>query len=1073
MILPLPPEAARTQRRSGTAAERHSSRAAQAAERRNSAGAHSRRTRVYILTVGSGAFPTDSDQPGPAAGADEYDQDGSNPDESNADESDADESDAGETRTSPATSAANEPAPGLPPADERRQITVLFTDLVGSTELASVLDPEDWHSVLASYQDRVAEVVAAHGGTVIQFQGDGVLACFGYPRAVETAARDAVATGMAVVDAVNSLNEQIPKGVGRLQARAGVHTGLVVVTAARTGGTARPADIFGEVPNLAARLQGAATAGQVIVSDTTASAIAGYFELAALPPLLLRGIERHIQAHQVLRSGPARNRLEASKLVSFVSRQAEWAWLQQQWEVARQGPARALLIAGEPGIGKSRLAMEFGGSLSAAGTIVHTAHCTRASKLSPLQPFGSVLGRVPAEPAEVVDHLCSEAGRGPVLLIVDDAHWADPSSIEVVQRLLRLDLPLLVLLTARPESMERPQAPYPTSSRLTLDRLSDEDARDLLAHVPGGVQLDQGLVSDLVRRADGVPLYLEEMARAVISRAGDSAGAMPVSVTLTDIIASRLDGLGPSRWVAQSASVIGREFDATVLASAADLPAGEVHERLDDLVEQAIVRPDPSRPGVFLFRHALIHEAAYSSLMRPDRRAVHDRIAHTLQAAGYHDLAPQILAYHLGNAGRAEEAARMWRVAARRARRHSRFREAAGHERQILRLLPQLPAESRDATELGARGRLALCLEAVDQEAPEVMTEAARAQALARSLGDHRSLLKIFLLLMPWWQARTDYQAIDDALPEALELARLTDDPFSTASVRLLAGTMRVWQGRLEEATYTLSEAFVLSGMPLEHSLTTQPPMSPPAVISRSSTRVAAALGWWLSGDASTAWRLTADTLKFTAERKIAPAEAVTAATAAMIAQLEGDRENASRYAAASLMARASDERPDDGASSRWQQWAAALAYWAENGQPRDEEPAVPGPLLRPYFLTLRADDGRLAADDALRLVEEALRTVRQTGEYFCEAEILRVRGRLLAESGQPDRAAMELASAVATARFQQARSLELKALTELLRLTSDSSLRPRLADLIDQLGDNGPALIMEKGRRALADSST
>lgn len=412
----------------------------------------------------------------------------------------------------------------------------------------------------------------------------------------------------------------------------------------------------------------------------------------------------------------------------------------------------------------------------------------------------------------------------------------------------------------------------------------------------------------------------------------------------------------------------------------------------------------------------------------------------------------------------------MWRAAARAARRRSRFLEAAGHERQILRLLPELPAEVRDATELSARSRLALCLEAVDQESSEVIPEAARAQALARTLGDHRTLLQIYLLLIPWWQARTDYRAIDEGLPEALAVAATVDDPFYTASVRLLAGTIRVWEGRLQESVSVLTEAFALSGMPLDQRMPELPELSPPGVIIRASTRMAAALCWWLTGDAATAWRLTEDALQFTAERKIAPAEAVTAATAAMIAQLEGDRPKAAKYAQAALMARAADERPDDGASRRWQSWAAALSYWAGDAM---EDPAIPGPLLRPYFLTLRADDGRLNTEQALGLVDEALTTARRTGEVFCEAEILRVRGRLLAVGGHTDQAAVEFGSAAATARLQHARSLELKALLDLHRLTADPSLRPRMSELVAELGDSGPSLILDKVRALLGDSPT
>lgn len=255
--------------------------------------------------------------------------------------------------------------------------------------MASHLDPEDWHDVLDAYQSQVAAIVSDHGGAVIQFQGDGVLACFGYPQAVETAARDAVTAGLAAVDSVRELNSRLTgpqagthdAAPPTLRARAGIHTGVVVVTAARTDGVPRPADIFGEVPNLAARLQAVAQPGEVVISDTTSSAVAGFFDLSELPPIPLRGIEREVRAYRVLRAGPATSRLEASRLGGFVSRHSEWGWLRQRWEAALEGTPRAALIAGETGIGKSRLVVEFARSLAADGATVHMAQCTRASQL--------------------------------------------------------------------------------------------------------------------------------------------------------------------------------------------------------------------------------------------------------------------------------------------------------------------------------------------------------------------------------------------------------------------------------------------------------------------------------------------------------------------------------------------------------------------------------------------------------------------------------------------------------------------------------------------------------------------
>ena len=338
-------------------------------------------------------------------------------------------------------SAANAPVPPAP--DERRQLTVVFTDLVGSTELAAALDPEDWHEVLDAYQHRVASIVTSHGGVIAQFQGDGAVAYFGYPEAVESAGRDSVAAGLAVVEEMARLGAEFPGdlGIGELQARAGIHTGEVVVAAVTAGGNERLPDLWGQVPNLAARLQAVAEPGQVVISGDTASLVSGYFEVSPLGALSLKGFAEPVPAFRVLRRSAARHRLEARPLTGFVSRSDALAWLGSEWDDAAKGAARLALVMGEPGIGKSRLLLEFSSGLAARGHTVRAAYCSRRGSLSPLQPFADVLGNPPATPMEV-DAWAEDLTRsGPLLLMVEDAHWADPSTLEAVHLIARPVVP--------------------------------------------------------------------------------------------------------------------------------------------------------------------------------------------------------------------------------------------------------------------------------------------------------------------------------------------------------------------------------------------------------------------------------------------------------------------------------------------------------------------------------------------------------------------------------------------------------------------------------------------------------
>ncbi len=279
--------------------------------------------------------------------------------------------------------------------DERRHLTVMFSDLVGSTELAAAMDPEDLHEVIETYQRAVAAVVESHGGVVAQFQGDGVVAYFGYPVAIESAGRDAVSAGLAVVEAVRGLPDRLPPElqVPDLQARVGVHTGEVVMAAVRAGGASRIADVFGEVPNLAARLQGAAAPGQVIVSDVTQRLVSGYFVMEPMGALTLKGIGREIPASLVLRHSSARRRLETGKLTGYVARRRESDWLHGHWESVQEGPARAVMVMGEPGIGKSRLLQEFTGGLSGRGSPVTTIYCGLRDALESAPTVRSADGR--------------------------------------------------------------------------------------------------------------------------------------------------------------------------------------------------------------------------------------------------------------------------------------------------------------------------------------------------------------------------------------------------------------------------------------------------------------------------------------------------------------------------------------------------------------------------------------------------------------------------------------------------------------------------------------------------------
>jgi class 3 adenylate cyclase len=938
--------------------------------------------------------------------------------------------------------------------DERRQLTVAFADLVGSTALASAMDPEDWHGVLDAYQHRVADAVRAHGGMVSQFQGDGAVLYFGYPISVESASRDAVDFGLALVEEVAALTSELPPelALSDLQTRVGIHTGEVVVAAVRAGGNERPPDVWGQVPHLASRLQGEATPGQVVISAATADLVGGYFDLESLGMRELRGFPTPTPVYLVRRRRAARHRLEAKPLTDFVARPAAADWLEDQWAsvVGRGGTSRLALLSGEPGIGKSRQVLEFARDLEGRGHRVRTIYCSRRESLSPLHPLGAVMGETPATPMEAAGWAHQLAAGGPALLVVEDGHWADPSTVEAAQLMAKSEHPMLVLMTSRPELVEDPN--LRPDSHHALRGLNPEAARDLLGRLPESSGLTPEIREALVTRAEGVPLFLEELVRSVAEREPDSTVPMPNSIT--EVISARLDRLNEAKHVAQSASVIGRSFERQVLAVVAGLEEACLEATLNSLIEHAIVEPVEGQADVLQFRHALFHEASYRSVMRPDRMRIHGVVGSMYLESGLAETRPEIAAYPLGAAGRAEEAVPLWQMAGRNARQNARFREAAGHEREVLRLLPRLSEDERERTELKTRSRLVICLTAVDQGHPETPAEAERVEELARQLGDRATLLRNYIVMVPWWQAGAAYDQISEILGRARLEAEALGEVWFLNVIAMFEATVRIWQGDVAAGLEGMRVAFSESGLPLEESLAALPSVQSVELLALVAPRVASALACWMTGEAKLARQVAQDALVLSRVRAVPQAMAVVAVTFAVMAQLDGDRATVVR------LCRAACGLSDEVSTRQWRQWARSLLWWAGEG---DEEPEVPGPLLRPYFLMVLADDQRVDFDRAMALLSDAMTTMEASGERFCESALLRVRAALWVRRGQRAAASNDYEAAVAVARAQGARMLELRALTEWAVLDGcPPHVRRDLEALVVELAPRGQGLSLD-----------
>ena len=581
---------------------------------------------------------------------------------------------------------------------ERRQVTVMFSDLVGSTALSARMDPEDLREVISAYQKCVAETVQRFGGFVAKYMGDGVLIYFGYPQAHEDDAERAVRAGLELVAAVGALKTHAP-----LQTRVGIATGLVVVGDLIGSGASQEQAIVGETPNLAARLQGVAEPNSVVIAESTRKLVGNLFELEDLGPQDLKGISGPVRAWAALRPASVEGRFEAfhaSGLTELVGREEELDLLLRRWSKAKTGEGQVVLLSGEPGIGKSRLTAALLERLAAephtrlryfcspqhtdsafypiisqmeraAGLAHDDTTQAKLDKLdavlaqtsTPIQDaalFAEMLslpndGRYPAldlAPEErrqktqeaLTAQLAGLTRQRPVLMIVEDAHWVDPTSLEVFGRTVDQikTLPVLLIVTFRPE-FDAPWAGRSHVTSLALNRLGEREAAAIIARIVGNKDLPADVTAEIVERTDGIPLFVEEMTKAVLEaesedEARQTAAAMPspalaVPASLHASLMARLDRLGPAKEVAQIGAAIGREFSHSLLAAVARKPEAELASALDRLIAAGLLFRQGMPPhATYLFKHALVQDAAYGTLLREPRRALHARIAETLES---------------------------------------------------------------------------------------------------------------------------------------------------------------------------------------------------------------------------------------------------------------------------------------------------------------------------------------------------------------------------------------------------------------------------------------------------------
>jgi len=739
----------------------------------------------------------------------------------------------------PASSQPEAPPPAPETQEaERRQVTVLFSDLVGSTALANEIDPEDMSALIKRYQDVCAGAIARFDGFIAKFMGDGVLAYFGYPQAQEDAAERSVYAALAIIDSLTQLKG--PEG-RPLAARVGIATGVVVIGDIIGSGVAREHSIAGETPNLAARLQALAEPNSILVSQSTHHLLGRQFDYQSLGERSLKGFANPVQVWHVLREAAVASRFAAGRAARagpFIGRVQEIGLLLDRWQLAKQAEGQVIFLSGEPGMGKSRIVDALFERIgddpyyhlvfqcspyhtnSALNPVIRqfersagfTLEDSAAIKLEKLEALLSATdnltdstatlladllsipldGRYPplelspaqrktATIAAIVHQLSRLAEQKPVLLVLEDAHWIDPTTQELVTRAIDgiASMRVLILITARPEFLS-PWTGRDHVTSLALSRLSKTQCAELIAGVATAEALRPALVEDIVAKTDGVPLFIEELTKAVIESATPDRSAVPA--TLQDSLMARLDRLGPAKEIAQVASVIGQQFSHALLEMVSSAPAADVAAGIARLVDAGLAFPQSrtTEPS-YSFKHALMRDVAYDNLLRGRRQQIHERVARALEERfpAVAEGEPELLAYHFGQAGLADLACTYCERAGDRAAARSNFAEAVAHFKAGLTQAGQLvECPDRSRRELSLLLKLGPALSIMKGiQCPECEEVYERAHRIGTTLGDETGLFKATwgLWLVP--NVGRDLKKARDRAQELVTLAEHSTDP--------------------------------------------------------------------------------------------------------------------------------------------------------------------------------------------------------------------------------------------------------------------------------------------------------
>ena len=1026
----------------------------------------------------------------------------------------------------PSADAATSGAAGVFPEDhaERRQVTVMFSDFART-------DPEDLREFVAAFRKCVTDTVGRFDGFVAKYPEDGVLVYFGYPRAHEDDAERAVSAGLELIAATSRL-----KTYAALQTRVGIATGLVVVDDLIGADASQEQAIVGETLNLAARLQAVAEPNSVLIAESTRKLVGDLFELQYFGAQELKGISGPVRAWAAVRPSSVESRFEAlhsSSLTQLVGREEELEFLLRRWSKAKSGEGQVVLLSGEAGIGKSRLTAAMLERLATEphtrlryfcspqrtdspffpiiSQMEHAAGLTREDTVqAKLDKLDTLLAQSSTSPkdaalfAEMLSlpndgryqtlelapqqrrqktlealtaQLKALSQSNPVLMIFEDAHWADPTTLEVFGRVVDriIALPALLLLTFRPE-FKPPWIGQPQVTVLTINRLARRAVDTLIERVVGNRMLAENIRDDIIERTDGVPLFVEEMTKAVLEAGSESAvertlaavpsPALAVPASLHASLMARLDRLGSAKEVAQTAAVIGREFSHALLAAVTPKNEPELQLALGRLLSAGLLFRKGAPPhSTYLFNHSLVQDAAYGSLLREPRRALHARIAETLetQLGEIAENQPELLAHHCTEAGLIEKAAGLWAKAGQRSLARSALVEAIA---QLSRALDQIttlrPTSELRREQVKLQVALITPLMHVKGHASaETKAATERARILieqAESLGEPpEDPLLLFSVLYSIWVA--NYMAFKgDAMRElSAQFLAFAEKQKTSAALamghRLIAASL-ILTGDLMEGREHFDRTLALYN-PAEHG--------PLASRFGQDIRVAALAyrSWtlWLLGYPQAALTDAEQGLKYA--RDIGQAASLMYALfhtsfshllcgSYAMAKAEADELVTLATEKGALFWKAHGLSMQGCLSVRTGSAKEGVELIASGiaGLRRTQATALLSWYIS-YLARASAELGR--SDEATRSICDVMSTIETTKEKWCEAEIFRVAGEVAMLSANPEAAEAEayFERALAVARKQQARSWELRAAMSLARLWRDQGKRQQARGLL------------------------